>query len=440
MAPTSAPAPSRHPRVACGDVNTMFVTCARLADPEGVGREPLLIVGGGGGRGVVTSASYEVRAFGVRAGMPMARARRLCPQAVVVPVPGAMVRDRSAAIEAVFARWAPRVEMTSVDEGLLDFSGTEDSVYRDRSFAQLLVDLRAALLAETGLTVSFGGATNAMVAKMASELAKPSRGCDSGVLVVEPGAEAAFMAERLLAEIPGVGPRTQARFAAAGLVTVRDLQGWSREALVATFGEREGQLLVAWARGESARGVEEGEPSRSMGRAETFEVDLDTDVAIETELLRLVARVAGEMRDERLRARNVRVTLRDRDFTTRQAQRTLDEALSADGAIFGVARELFHRLRRARPMPARLVGVTLSRFVRDGEPSGRATTQLGLFEAGIAAAPGETERDRRLMEAVDAVRHRFGRDAVKPAALTHHVTEDSPDKLRNPFGGSRGRG
>ncbi|HEY0994482.1 MAG TPA: hypothetical protein VGD77_00695 [Gemmatimonadaceae bacterium] len=439
MSPSPAPSTRRPPRIACGDVNTMFVTCARLADPEGVGREPLLIVGGGGGRGVVTSASYEVRAYGVRAGMPMARARRLCPQAVVVPVPGAMVREKSAAIEAVFARWAPRVEMTSVDEGLLDFSGTEDSVYRDRSFAALLQELRAALVEETGLTVSFGGATNAMVAKMASELAKPARGCDTGVLVVAPGEEAAFMAERLLAEIPGVGPKSQARFAAAGLVTVRDVLGWSEAALVASFGEREGRSLAAWARGESARGVEDGEPSRSMGRAETFETDLDTGVAIETELLRLVGRVAGEMRDEGLRARNVRVTLRDRDFTTRQAQRTLDEPLSADGAIFGVARELLQRLRRARPMPARLVGVTLSRFVRDGEPSGRPATQLGLFESA-PAAPRESERDRRLMEAVDAVRHRFGRDAVKPAALANHVTEDSPDKLRNPFGGSRGRG
>ena len=248
------------------------------------------------------------------------------------------------------------------------------------------------------------------------------------------------MAERLLAEIPGVGPKSQARFAAAGLVSVRDVLGWSEAALVASFGEREGRSLAAWARGESARGVEDGEPSRSMGRAETFETDLDTDQALETELLRLVSRVAGEMRDEGLRARNVRVTLRDRDFTTRQAQRTIDEPLSADGAIFGVARELLQRLRRARPMPARLVGVTLSRFVREGEPAGRPATQLGLFEGSTPDAPRESERDRRLMAAVDAVRHRFGRDAVKPAALTNHVTEDAPDKLRNPFGGSHGRG
>lgn len=432
------PLPPRPPRIACGDVNTMFVTCARLADPEGVGRIPLLIVGGGGGRGVVTSASYEVRAFGVRAGMPMAQARRLCPDATVVPVPGGMVRQKSEAIEAVFSRWAPRVEMTSVDEGLLDFSGTEDSVYRGRSFHDLLADLRAALIEETELTVSFGGATNAMVAKMASELAKPSKGCHSGVFIVEPGQEAAFMAERLLAEIPGVGPKSQARFAAAGLVSIRDVLGWSPEALVAAFGEREGHALAAWTRGESSRGVEGGEPSRSMGRAETFEHDLDTDRAIETELLRLVARVAGEMRDEGLRARNVRVTLRDHDFTTRQAQRTVDEPLQADGAIFALARELLHRLRRARHVPARLVGVSLSRFVREGEPAA-AARQLGLFGPSAAEAPLETERDRRLMQAVDAVRHRFGRDAVKPAALADHVTEDQPDKLRNPFGGSRGR-
>jgi DNA polymerase-4 len=255
--------------------------------------------------------------------------------------------------------------------------------------------------------VSIGGGTTKLVAKLAVELAKPKPGTGAtGVHVVPPGDEAEFMRRFALADIPSVGPRFQERLAAAGLRTVNDVLERDADALVRAVGEREAHWLHDRVRGIDDSAVEEREVAKSISRDETFSADLGDDASLERELLRLAQRAAADLREDGLSTRTITVRIRDRDFRTRQASRTLPERVESDRAVFTVARELLRKLRRARRVPARLLGVALSGL--DEEP---APTQLGLF----AAAPAEvieTERDRTVSRTLDKLRAKFGPDAI----------------------------
>ncbi len=380
---------------------------ARLVDPEGAGRAPLLIVGGApGGRGVVCSASYETRQFGVRSAMPISRALRLCPAALCVPVPRGECSRKHREIRVVLERLAPLVQSASIDEWYLDLGGTE-TLYRGAPLAELARRIRAAVIAETGLTVSIGGGTSKLVAKLAVERAKPKPGNgDTGVHVVEPGAELEFMRQLALADIPGIGPRTAARLAERGLRRVQEVLALDDAALRRLVGARDAAWLERRVRGIDEAAVAAHEPARSISRDETFDADIHDDVRLLGELGELVGRAGAELRDEGLSARTVTVRIRDMDFTTRQASRTVDELLSSDRALFALAKALLGKLRHARHVPARLVGVGLSSFTAP------APRQLDLLGAPPAAL--ESERDRDLSRAMDAVRTRFGRGALAP--------------------------
>ena len=379
---------------------------ARLADPEGAGKARLLIVGGSSEqRGVVTSASYEARAFGVHSAMPMARAVRLCPGATVVPVPWDACTQKSREIGVVLRRFTPVVEQASSDEFYLDLSGTE-RLYGGEPLAATARRMRDAVIAETSLSLSIGGGTSKFVAKLAAGLAKPRPGkAADGVHVVAPGAEADFMLQFALADIPLIGPKFQERLARVGLRTVRDVVRHERETLVGWLGEREGTWLQERARGIDRAPVEVNREAKSVSRDETFATDLDDDAALAARLLTLADRASADVRESGLVARTVTVKLRDADFTTRQASRTLADAVQSDRAVYAVARELLARLRAARRVPARLLGVALSQLVRQGGEG-----QLSLLET-----PGttlETERDRVISRVIDEVRERFGPDAL----------------------------
>ena len=379
---------------------------ARLADPEGAGKARLLIVGGSSEqRGVVTSASYEARAFGVHSAMPMARAVRLCPGATVVPVPWDACTRKSREIGAVLRRFTPVVEQASSDEFYLDLSGTEQ-LYGAEPLAATARRMRDAVLAETSLSLSIGGGTSKLVAKLAAGLAKPRPGAAAdGVYVVAPGAEADFMLQFALADIPLIGPKAQERLARFGLRTVRDVVPHDRETLVGWLGEREGAWLHERARGIDRAPVEANRETKSVSRDETFATDLDDDGALAAKLLALADRASADVREAGLIARTVTVKLRDADFTTRQASRTLADAVQSDRAVYAVARELLTRLRAARRVPARLLGVALSQLVRTGGEG-----QLSLLES-----PGntlETDRDRVISRVIDEVREKFGPDAL----------------------------
>jgi DNA polymerase-4 len=214
------------------------------------------------------------------------------------------------------------------------------------------------------------------------------------------------MRELVLSDIPGIGPKSSARLAAAGLRSVEDVLALDAAALVRLVGEREAGWLAQRVRGVDEAEVAEREVAKSISRDETFDTDLHDDVLLEGELSELIGRAAAELRAEGLTARTVTVRIRDTDFTTRQASRTVVEALASDRGLFAVARPLLAKLRRARRVPARLLGVALSNFTAP------PTRQLALFDSEPTTL--ETERDRELSRAVDAVRARFGRTAIAP--------------------------
>jgi DNA polymerase IV len=390
-------------RILLVDCDQFFVQCARLADPDGAGREPLLLVGGSAsGRGVVTSASYATRAFGVRSGMPTATAQRLCPEAVVVPVPRGLCGEKSRAIRAVLERFSPVVEPASIDEAYLDLTGTE-RLYRGEALADTARRIQAAVLAETDIHVSIGGGTNRLVAKLAVSRAKPA-----GVHVVAAGGEAAFLAEHDIADIPGVGPVLAAELLRYGLKRMPDGLARPEKQLTALLGERRGTWLYRRMRGIDDTPVAADDVARSLSRDETFPRDLEDDGELRRELRELVRRLGADLRADGLRARTLTVRIRDADFRTRQASRTLDEAVETDRAILEVAAPLLRRLREERRTGARLLGVAASNL-RPG-----VATQMALFDAGSAL---ETDRDRRLSRVTDALRARFGRGAIGPADL-----------------------
>jgi DNA polymerase IV len=392
-------------RILLADADAFYVAVARLVDPAGAGRARLLIVGGSPERrGVVTSASYEARAFGVRSAMPMARAVRLCPGAMVVPVPWEACVEKSRDIGAVLRRFTPVVEQASSDEFYLDLTGTE-RLYGE-PLAATGARIRAQVLAETALSVSIGGGTSKLVAKLAAGVAKPrADAAGDGVTVVAPGAEADFMGQFALADIPFVGPKFQERLARLGLRTVPDVVRHERATLVRWLGEREGTWLYQRVRGIDAAPVAADREIKSVSRDETFATDLDDEDALAARLLALADRASADVRRSGLVARTVTVRLRDADFTTRQASRTLAGAVSSDRVVYGVARELLARLRATRHVPARLLGVALSQLApADGGG------QLSLLEPAAGAL--ETEADRAIARAIDQVREKFGRDAL----------------------------
>ena len=410
------PAPSR--RILLADADAFYVAVARLIDPEGAGKAALLIVGGSReSRGVVCSASYETRKFGVRSAMPTAQALKLCPQAMCVPVPRGACSRKSAEIRRVLQRFTPVVEAASIDEWYLDLGGTEQ-LYDHESLERTAHRMRDAVRAEAGLSISIGGGTNKLVAKMAVEVAKPKPDNNAtGVHIVAPGEEATFLKRFLLAEIPQVGPKFVMRLERAGLRTVNDVLEHPLSELIRWFGDREGQWLFDRVRGIDSAHVEGHGEQKSMSREETFSSDVSDDAVLERELFALVARAASDMRSELLSARTIRVKIKDADFTIRQAGRTLNEAVVSDRVIYGVARELLHTLRSRRRTAARLIGIALSSLATNPEPP-----QLALFDDRGASL--ETERDRTVARTVDSVRKKFGQDAIGAAQLSKHEDED----------------
>jgi DNA polymerase-4 len=397
-------------RILLADADAFFVAVARMVDPDGAGKAPLLIVGGTReSRGVVCSASYETRKFGVRSAMPIATALRLCPDAMCVSVPRGACGEKSRQIRAVLERFSPVVEGASIDEWYLDLAGTE-ALYHHESLAATAHRTRAAVQRETGLSVSFGGGTSKLIAKLAVDRAKPKPGTTAtGVHIVPPGEEPEFLATIALAEIPMIGPKFQERLARLGMHTVPDVLQYDDRTLAAWLGEREAQWLRDRVRGIDDREVAPRLEARSLSRDETFPADINDDDALARELLTLVTRAAADLREDGLLARTITVRIRDHDFRTRSARRTLDRGVMTDRVLLSVSRELLTRLRSARRVPARLLGVALSSLAED-----ETVDQLALFERDRQPTE-ETEKDRAVVRAVDSVRARFGSGAIRPA-------------------------
>jgi DNA polymerase IV len=412
MSASASSIDSREPRILLADADAFFVAVARLVDPDGAGKASLLIVGGRpGSRGVVCSASYEARAFGVRSGMAISQALRLCPDAMAVPVPRHACGEKSHAIRVVLERFAPVVAAASVDEFYLDLTGTE-AVYHGEPLAVTAQRIRQAVIVETGCSISIGGGTSTLIAKIAAGAAKPIPGSGAtGVHIVPAGGEERFMRTQPLAEIPGIGPKAQERLRSLGLVSVPDVLDADPATIRRYLGEKLATWLSRKARGEGASSLHGPEQQKGMSREDTFDRDIADDALLEIELQRLAVRVVADLRGDGLRARTVTVKIRENDFTTRNASRTLDVPVSTERAVFTTARQLFRKLRARRRLPVRLLGVALSQL-----DDGDITEQLSLLPDATQLVT-ETPRDRALAVAVDRVRARFGAGAVKPASL-----------------------
>ncbi len=391
-------------RILLVDCDAFFVQVARLEDPDGVGKTRLLIVGGSPtGRGVVTSASYEARKFGVRSAMPTAHALRLCPQATVVGVPRGAVSRRSREVREVLEELAPVVQAASVDEFYLDLTGTE-RLFLDETLEQTAWRIRASVLDRTDISVSLGGGTRRVIAKLATTRAKPA-----GVYVVPPGREQDFLNELNLADLPGVGPSLADALRKRGLIRVEDALSVQPEWMERWFGERRGAWLYRRIRGVDDSRVDATSRRKSISSERTFFEDLSDDKELEKRVLELANSVGAILRDKSFRARTVTVKVRDHDFTTRQHSRTVPEPIESNRAIYDIARALLRELRSTRRVPARLLGVGLTGLV-----DANLGHQLALFED---SGTGETERDRNVSRVVDELADRFGYGAVVPGRI-----------------------
>lgn len=388
------------------DLDAFFVEVCRRHHPELRGVDLLIIGGSADGRGVVESASYAARKFGVRAGMPSGQAMRLCPGATLFHGNFDHYRAASRAVRAVLERHAPTVVMASLDEAYLDFGGTERlyPVSLLPAAERIRDDVRAA----TGLDCSIGIGPNRMIAKLASDHAKPR-----GIMEVRRGWEEGFLAGLPLKALPGIGPRTAARLEQLGLRDVVQIQQMPLAKLEALIGA-DAKSLKHRAHGHGGSTLRADRLSKSVSRETTLREDLRDPARLETVLARLVARVGADLRGDGLAARTVVLKLRHDDFRTVTRRRTLEEPTQLDAELGAAAVQLFREAFeevRVRDRGVRLLGVAAVNLV--------AATEDDLFE------PPARTRLRKLTSAVDEVRARFGFDALAPARIQRrHPTEE----------------
>jgi DNA polymerase-4 len=378
------------------DLDAFFVEVCRQRHPELRDIELLVVGGRREERGVVQSASYGARKFGVRAGMPIAQAARLCPGATFFRGSFAHYSEASRAVRRVLKQFSPTVVMASLDEAYLDYSGTE--ALFPVSLLPQAERVRDAIKRESGLDCSIGIGPNRMIAKLASDYAKPR-----GLMEVRTGWEEGFLAGLSLRAMPGVGPKTAELWARRGLTEVAQIQALELPALQSLIGDHARELKLR-VHGYGSSRLSEDRLPRSVSRETTLSHDDAERSTLDALLAQFVARVAAQLREESLAARTVVLKLRHGDFHTVTRRTTLDEPSNLDRDLLHAARGLFgpafaEATRRRHGV--RLIGVAATNLIQAAPGD--------LFEAP------ERTRLRELTAAVDRVRNRFGFDAVAAA-------------------------
>ena len=373
------------------DLDAFFAAVEQRDHPEWRGRPLAVGMGGANDRGVVSAASYEARAFGVHSAMPLRHAGRLCPHGVFLPVDGAKYQAVCVDIMAILRRFTPLVEPISIDEAFLDVTGSRVLFGDGETIGRLI---KAAVRDEVRLTASVGVARTKLVAKIASDLRKPD-----GLVVVPPGEEAEFLAPLAITRLWGVGAKSATALREYGVRTIGDLAALPEDLLVRRFGKY-GAALADRARGLDADPVGGRDAAKSVSHEHTFDVDTSDREVIERTILGMAEGVAGRLRDSGVKAATVTVKIRDSSFRTITRQRTLPEPTDLTEPIFRTAMDLARP--EVRGLRIRLLGVGASGL---GERD-----QLALF-ADV------DPRRRRVVEASDAVRHRFGERAITRARL-----------------------
>jgi DNA polymerase-4 len=379
------------------DMDAFFAAVEEREDPSLRGK-PVVIGAdprGGKGRGVVSTANYEARKYGVGSAMPIGEAWRRCPQAVFLPPRGKLYGDASRAIFEIFGHFTELVEGLSVDEAFLDVTASRRLYGDGPTIARAIKD---EIRRQQSLTASVGVAASKYVAKVASDLEKPD-----GLVVVEPGSEAEFLAPLDVKRLWGAGPKSQQALRGLGCRTIGDVAALDPAVLVRRFGEAGGLHFHRLSRGLDERRVNPGHERKSLGKERTFGEDVTDRRVVERKLLGLCEGVAAALRRKKLAGTTVTVKLRFEGFETITRRRTLEAPVDTFELLWPAARELFREADRPKQR-VRLIGVTVSGFER-------APSQLGLFEA-----PGP-DLDHRVAEVVDRLSERYGRGTVTRAAM-----------------------
>lgn len=373
----------QQPYIAHFDLDAFFVSVERILDPSLVGKA--LILGGSRERGVVSTCSYEARKFGVHSAMPMARAVALCPHAIVMQGSRGQYSKFSQWVTDIIAAKSPLYEKASIDEFYIDLTGM------DKFFdpLQWTIDMRNEIIETTGLPISFGLASNKMVAKMATNAAKPN-----GFLQVLPGKEKEFLAPLNVGEIPGVGEHTLKTMHSLGIMTISDLSAYPQHLLETNFGKY-GEVLKQKAIGNYAGAVHHFHEAKSISTEHTFsENTADLDF-LQAELLRMTEKLGHELREDGKMTQCVAVKIRYPDFETHTRQMAISPT-SYDDELIKVVKDLFGNLYK-KNQRVRLVGVRFSELTL-------SSLQTNLFENRV--------RKANLYTAIDAVKLRFGKKSL----------------------------
>lgn len=379
-----------HRAIAHLDLDAFFASVEENLDPSLKGK-PVIV--GGGERGVVSTANYLARRYGVHSAMPMRTARRLCPHAVYLHGNFRAYKEYSRRLMSLLGEYSPLIEQVSLDEAFVDLTGTE------RLFGPVVKTARAIqrrVEEELDLSISVGLATNKLVAKVASDFEKPR-----GFTVVRPGDEAAFLAPLAVERLPGVGPAMLGQLRDRGVVTIGDLERVPENLMRLSFGEV-GEMLARRARGEDPRPVTVREAVKSISRETTFEEDVGDSELLERTLFALTEDVCRRLRRHRLEARTVTVKIRYADFVTHTRSHTLSRPMDVDEVFFKEVLVLFRQGRKRR-YRIRLLGVALTNFVA-------RAWQDDLFDQEL---PLLRELDLRL----DEIRAKYGKDAIRRGAV-----------------------
>lgn len=368
------------------DLDSFFVSVEVINNPLLAGKA--VIVGGSKDRGVVTTCSYEARKFGVRSAMPMKQAMQLCPHAIIVRGTRGMYSKYSNWVTDIIASKAPLFEKASIDEFYIDLTGM------DKFFdvLQWTIDLRNQIIDETKLPISFGLASNKMIAKIATDEAKPN-----GFLFVKPGSEKEFLATLPVNKFSGVGESTFKKLKWMGIHLIGDILKHSEQSLEDELGKW-GKDLYRKAQGISNSVVSTEREAKSISKENTFSENISDENTLIIELVKMVEKVGYELRNEGMLTGCIAVKIRYPNFETTQKQTTIDFTLS-DEVLIKEAILLFKKLWR-KPNPVRLLGVRLSEFTNQ-------TFQGNLFEDHTVQT--------KLYAAIDDVKNRFGKTSLQKA-------------------------
>lgn len=373
------------------DMDAFYASVAELDHPEYKGKA---LVVGAGVRGVVLSANYEARKFGIRAAMPVGRAKRMAPHAIFIAPEHHRYSEISARIMAIFHSYTPLVEPISLDEAFLDVTGSQKLFGTGREIA---AKIREQVEKEEGITCSVGLAQSKFIAKLASQHCKPN-----GMLEIKADRILEFLHPLPVRAIWGVGPKTAESLERLGLHTVSDIAHTPRATLIRALGEATGASLYELAWGRDYRDVIPDEPEKSIGNEETFSEDLDNPEEILREFLRMTEKATARLRERSLFAKTISIKIKFADFSSLTRSKTVPIAIDNTHDTYEVVKALYLALRNEGAR-IRLVGVSLSQL-QEGAP---VQLELGARERGWREAD----------TAIDRAQARFGRGSVRPGRL-----------------------